>query len=91
MGYGRSWPNLDAQITSLTSSANFMTTRELDDKEASSDFPVTNVVTQGCVLVPTLYSMVFFDMLLDAFNKEDHGFYVNRTGKKSIHMGNSST
>jgi hypothetical protein len=54
-----------------------MMARVLDDGEASSDFPVSNGVKQGCVLAPTLFSMMFSAMLLDAFNKEDPG--VNLT------------
>ena len=44
----------------------------LDDGELS----VSNGVNQGYVLAPTLFSMVFSAMLLDAFNKEDPGINV---------------
>lgn len=49
----------------------------LDDGTFSTPFPVTNGVKQGCVLAPTLFSMVFTDMLSDAFN--DFGFGINLT------------
>ena len=39
----------------------------LDDGEPSEAFPVTNGVKQGCVLAPTLFSLMFSAMLTDAF------------------------
>ena len=39
----------------------------LDDGDTSEAFPLTNGVKQGCVLAPTLFSMVFAAMLTDAF------------------------
>ena len=42
-----------------------------DDGEESEPFPVTNGVKQGCVLAPTLFSMVFSAMLLDAFRDDE--------------------
>ncbi|KAL8566846.1 hypothetical protein ACOMHN_052244 [Nucella lapillus] len=45
-----------------------MMARVLDDGEPSEAFPVTNGVKQGCVLAPTLFSMMFSAMLFDAFN-----------------------
>ena len=47
-----------------------MMARVLDDGDTSNDFAVTNGVKQGCVLAPTLFSMVFSAMLSDAFNDE---------------------
>ncbi|XP_034620471.1 uncharacterized protein LOC117874448 [Trachemys scripta elegans] len=41
--------------------------RAMDDSESSEPFPVARVVKQGCVLVPTLFSMIFSSMLIDAF------------------------
>ena len=45
-----------------------MLARVLDDGESSDAFPVSNGVKQGCVLAPTLFSMVFAAMLKDAFH-----------------------
>ena len=41
----------------------------------SEPFPVTNGVKQGCVLAPTLFSMLFSAMLIhvEAFTREDVG------------------
>ena len=43
-----------------------------NDGEFSDPFPVTNGVTQGCVLASTLFSMMFSAMLLD-FQNGDNG------------------
>ena len=45
-----------------------MMVRVLDDGETSNAFPVTNGVKQGCVLAPTLFSLMFSAMLMDAFD-----------------------
>ena len=50
-----------------------MTARVQDNGEYSQPFPVTNGVKQGCVLAPTLFSMVFSAMLSDAFRDGDVG------------------
>lgn len=47
--------------------------RVLDNGETSPDFPVSNGVKQGCVLAPTLFSMVFSAMLTDARNQDNPG------------------
>ena len=44
-----------------------MMARLLNDRNASDPFPVTNEVKQGCVLAPTLFSLMFSAMLTDAF------------------------
>ena len=44
-----------------------MLARVQNDGEFSDHFPVTNEVKQGCVLAPTLFSMMFSAMLIDAF------------------------
>ena len=50
-----------------------MEARVKDDGEFSKPFPVTNGVKQGCVLAPTLFSMLFSAMLTDAFREENVG------------------
>ena len=37
---------------------------------------MTNGVKQGCVMVPTLFSMMFSAMLTDAFQEVDAGFPI---------------
>ena len=44
-----------------------MQARIQNDGEYSEPFPVTNGVKQGCVMAPTLFSMMFSAMLTDAF------------------------
>ena len=43
----------------------------LDNGDMSDSFPVTNGVKQGCILAPTLFSMVFTAMLQDASQHTD--------------------
>ena len=42
----------------------------------SDPFPVTNGVKQGCVLAPTLFSMMFSAMLTAAFQDSDNGIPI---------------
>ena len=51
-----------------------MQARVKDDGKFSRPFPVTNGVKQGCVLAPTLFSMVISAMLTGAFRDEKVGF-----------------
>ena len=48
-----------------------MQARVQNDGEYSEPFPVTNGVKQGCVMSPTLFSMMFSAMLTDAFQDVD--------------------
>jgi len=50
-----------------------MEARVQDGGEYSEPFLVTNGVKQGCVLAPTMFSMVFSAMLSDAFRDGDIG------------------
>ena len=64
-----------------------MTARVLDDGEPSDDFPVSNGVKQGCVLAPTLFSMMFAAMLSDAFSDSEHGIDIRyRTDGKLFNL-----
>ncbi|XP_044874489.1 uncharacterized protein LOC123371222, partial [Mauremys mutica] len=64
-----------------------MTARVLDDGEASEAFPVTNGVKQGCVLAPTLFSMMFSAMLSDAFQNSSLGVSLRyRTDGKLFNL-----
>ena len=54
--------------------------RVQNDGQYSEPFPVTNSVKQGCVMPPTLFSMMFSAMLTDAFKDCDAGLnaiYLN--------------
>ena len=48
----------------------------LDNGDTSDSFPVTNGVKQGCVLAPTLCSMVFAATLHDASQDNDDGIQL---------------
>ena len=50
--------------------------RILDYCEASEAFPLTNGVKQGCVLAPTLFSMMLSTMLSDAYRDCELGIYI---------------
>ena len=54
-----------------------------DDGEHSASFPVTNGVKQGCVLAPTLFSIVFSAMLNDVYREGKVGvdFHFRTDGK----------
>ena len=57
--------------------------RALEKGDNSNDFAVTSNVKQGCVLVPTMFSMVFSVMLLTIALADDHGIpTVYRTDVK---------
>ena len=44
--------------------------------EFSDPFPVTKCVKQGCVLAPTLFSMIFSAVLTDTFQDGDNGIPI---------------
>ena len=53
-----------------------MQARVQNDGEYSEPFSVTNGVKQGCVMAPTLFSMMFSAMLTDAVQDVDAGFPI---------------
>ena len=53
-----------------------MQARVQDDGEFSEPFEVTNRVKQSSVMAPTLFSMMFSTMLMDAFLDSDTGFSI---------------
>ncbi|CAI9610076.1 unnamed protein product [Staurois parvus] len=59
----------------------------LDNGEASEAFPVTNGVKQGCVLAPTLFSIMFSCMLSDTFQNSPLGVSLRyRTNGKLFNL-----
>ena len=55
---------------------NGMQARAQNDGEFSEPFELTNGVKQGCVMAPTLFSMMFSAMLVNAFQESDTGFPI---------------
>ena len=53
-----------------------MQARVKNDGEFSEPFLVTNGVKQGCVMAPTLFSIMFSAMLTDDFQDADAGFPI---------------
>ena len=53
-----------------------MLARVQNDGEFSDPFPVTNGFNQGCVLAPTLFSIMFSAMLTAAFQDGDNGIPI---------------
>ena len=60
-------------ITMVKQFHDGMQARVQDDEVYSKPFPVTSGVKHGCVLAPTLFSMMFSAMLTDAFRLGDIG------------------
>ena len=53
-----------------------MQTHVQNDGEVSEPFKVTNGVKQGCVMAPTLFSMMFSAMLIGVYQDNDTGFPI---------------
>ena len=53
-----------------------MMARVLNDSEQPEGFPVTKGVKQGCVLAPTLFSLMLSAMLTDAFRESKPGINI---------------
>ena len=65
-----------------------MLARVQSDGEFSDPFPVTNGVKQGCVLAPTLFSMMLSVMLTAAFQDGDNGIPIrHRFDGKLFNLG----
>ena len=63
-------------ITMVRQFHDGMQARVLDNGESSSPFPVSNGVKQGCVLAPTLFSIMFSAMLKDAYREGADGLNI---------------
>jgi hypothetical protein len=64
-----------------------MQARVSDNGNFSKPFPVSNGVKQGCVLAPTLFSIMFSAMLTDAFRDGDVGINMKyRTDGKLFNL-----
>ncbi|VDL97127.1 unnamed protein product [Schistocephalus solidus] len=64
-----------------------MTARVTDNGTVSKAFAVTNGVKQGCVLAPTLFSLIFSAILMDAYREERLG--IRLTHRTVGHLHNS--
>ncbi|VDL88386.1 unnamed protein product, partial [Schistocephalus solidus] len=53
-----------------------MTARVTDNGTVFEALAVTNGVKQGCVLAPTLFSLMFSAMLMDAYREEQPGIHI---------------
>ncbi|BHF62709.1 hypothetical protein SprV_0200569500 [Sparganum proliferum] len=53
-----------------------MMARVTDNGAVSEAFALTNGVKQGCVLAPTLFSLMFSAMLMDAYRDERPGIRI---------------
>ena len=51
--------------------------RVIEDGDASDPFPVSNGVKQGCVLAPTLFSLLFAQMLSAALSQTEAGVKIH--------------
>ena len=56
--------------------SQLLSTERSEDGKFSEPFEVANRVKQGCVMAPTLFSMMFSAMFMDAFQDSDTGFPI---------------
>ena len=63
-------------VTMIRAFHDGMMARVIENGEVSEPFPVTNGVKQGCVLAPTLFSLLFSVMLSDALSQTDDGIMI---------------
>ena len=77
----------DRFITLVRQFHDGMQAQVLDNGESSTPFLLTNGVKQGCVLAPTVFSMMFTAMLTDAFQDSDPGINIRyRTDGKLFNL-----
>ena len=77
----------DKFIALVRSFHDGMQVRVQDDGESSEPILVTNGVKQGCVLAPTLFSMMFSAMLAEAFRDNSDGISIRfRTDGKLFNL-----
>ena len=77
----------DKFIALVRSFHDGMQIRVMDAGDSSDPFPVTNGVKQGCVLAPTLFSIMFSAMLSEAFQDDAHGIPLRfRTDGKLFNL-----
>ena len=67
----------DKFIALVCSFHDGMQVRVQDDGESSEPILVANGVKQGCVLAPTLFSIMFLAMLTDAFRDDSNGIDIH--------------
>ena len=75
----------DKFIALVRSFHDGMQVRVQDDGELSEPIPVTNGVKQGCVLAPTLFSMMFSAMLTEAFKDGKDGVEIEYRMDGGLH------
>ncbi|VDL99446.1 unnamed protein product [Schistocephalus solidus] len=64
-----------------------MMARVTDNGTVSETFAMTNGVKQGCVLAPTLFSILFSAMLMYAYRNEQPGIRITyRTDGKRLNI-----
>nr|VZI04171.1 unnamed protein product [Spirometra erinaceieuropaei] len=62
-----------------------MMERVTDNEAVSETFAVANGVKQGCALAPTLFSLMFSVMLMDAYRDERSGIRITyRTDRQLL-------
>ena len=77
----------EKMISLIASFHNGMQARVQENGETSDSFPVMNGVKQGCVLAPTLFSILFAAMLLDDFRDFDRKVYIQfRTDGRLLNL-----
>ena len=80
MDSGKLWSSLAVHPQSLQWCGNVMKAcrhvYKMMESSLSEPLEVTNEIKQGCVMAPTLFSMMFSAMLMDVFQDSDTGFPI---------------